>query len=747
VMGRMPSPDSNVVSGARSGPHLCLVVPHGSRRPGPLARRFDGSVQPDAIGAVWCGDPAMQPFADEVVWWEPAADEGDWHRILVASSPLVAEWWRALGVVERLLDEGASSVTIMWTGAVAVLGDVSALWSDVNGMRFVPRVVGPLPADGLVPDDRALLEAGRFSTHVATFARQSIAAVEWLRRQLADRSWDSSSGAPLGRLLEMATALFDHDECTDPRLGVGSFRWQTSTPVLLDVEGYRPDTPWVLDARESRAARITVVGHPDRVRALDEAADQLAGERRDLVIPGGVTVDDVMRRAVRAADGSPSPWASSHAFRQWLSERYWARLHAERRDLSAAFPQPAGHDADAFGTWTRRAVLDDRAALLLPPIEPASHRFQVAPSLRSDGFNLVGYLRHDLGLGDVARRIAASAAAANVPVSLLAHTRTGSPLAESPVPVADHFEFATTLAVVNADQFGMLLDDHPELAASSTTIGYWFWELEHVPRSMRDAFAMVDEVWVGSRFVAEAIGADAPRPVRHVPIPVQCPVPSARGRASFERLAPFADRFVFVVVFDHFSVTARKNPIGAIDAFCRAFQPDEGPLLVVKSMNGARRWPQHQQVVARAEGRPDIVIWDEHLDRDDHLALIASADALVSLHRSEGLGLHLAEAMWLGTPCIATRYSGNLDFMDDDCAALIDASMIAVTDGEGVYPASAHWADPDIEQAAAAMRRMVDDPAWRARLVEGGRAKMEAQPSLADTGRRIAELLDLRIGR
>ncbi len=128
------------------------------------------------------------------------------------------------------------------------------------------------------------------------------------------------------------------------------------------------------------------------------------------------------------------------------------------------------------------------------------------------------------------------------------------------------------------------------------------------------------------------------------------------------------------------------------------------------------------------------------------MAFIAATDALVSLHRSEGLGLHLAEAMWLGTPVVATRYSGNLDLMDDECSILIDAELVPVTRGQGVYPATARWAEPDLDQAAAAMRRLVGDPAFHERLVAAGRRRMEAQPSLADTGRMIAGLLGLPSG-
>ena len=131
------------------------------------------------------------------------------------------------------------------------------------------------------------------------------------------------------------------------------------------------------------------------------------------------------------------------------------------------------------------------------------------------------------------------------------------------------------------------------------------------------------------------------------------------------------------------------------------------------------------------------------------MALLSAADCLVSLHRSEGLGLHCAEAMWLGTPVIATRYSGNLDFMDDSCAVLIDATLVPVKNGEGVYPPTAMWAEPDVAQAAAWMRRFASDQT----LVEGigaaGRRRMMAQPSVTATGEAIAQaagLISTKVG-
>jgi glycosyltransferase involved in cell wall biosynthesis len=308
--------------------------------------------------------------------------------------------------------------------------------------------------------------------------------------------------------------------------------------------------------------------------------------------------------------------------------------------------------------------------------------------------------------------------------------------------IDNRIEFTNSVCVVTADQFPFLAGDFPQLfAATRRMIGYWFWELEYVPLHMRQSIAFVDEIWAGSKFVTDAFAAVSPVPVRHVPIPVAEPRSSGRSRQDFPVLADLGERPLFVTVLDHLSVTERKNPVGAIEAFRQAFAPDEGPVMIVKTMNGRQRWANHQRVLAAAEGRRDIRVWDETLDRPDQMAVIAGADCVVSLHRSEGLGLHLAEAMWLGTPTIATRYSGNLDFMNDDNSLLINAEMVNVMNGEGVYPTTAKWAAPDIEQAAAAMRWIVDDTALAARLSTAGRRTMERKPTLVETGRLISQLV------
>ncbi|HEX2784562.1 MAG TPA: glycosyltransferase, partial [Ilumatobacteraceae bacterium] len=424
-----------------------------------------------------------------------------------------------------------------------------------------------------------------------------------------------------------------------------------------------------------------------------------------------------------------------------LAPRYWGALHEERRDLWAAFPDPEQRSAPAYRRWCREAFTFDDMPLLLAAPEVAISQVVVADVLRDDGLNLVGYLTHQSGLGDVARRLRDAAGQAGLAHSAVATYRTASPTDDTD-QVDNRVEFTNSLCVVTADQFPFLAADMPALfTATRRMIGYWFWELEHVPLHMRQSINLVDEIWAGSRFVTDAFAAVSPVPVRHVPIPVAEPHASPRRRGDFALLADVDERPLFLTTFDHLSVTERKNPVGVIEAFRTAFTPDEGPLLIIKTMNGHQRWANHQRVLAAADGRGDIRVWDETLERADQMALVASADCMISLHRSEGLGLHLAEAMWLGTPTIATRYSGNLDFMNDENSLLIEAELVHVEHGEGVYPPTSRWAAPDLDEAAAAMRRVASDGELRSQLAVAGRQSMERQPTLAETGRLISQLL------
>lgn len=704
-----------------------LVVPSGTHRVEPLAAAVHEHHPEWELLAVWTGDPQLRPAAE--VDWSPSQPVG---IELVASTAEQTEWRHALLTVRQLLLDGARRAVVLWVGSVGVLGRLDAL--AVGDVAVMARTNGPLPDDGLVPTELDVLDAGAYSTSAVAFAAGGLALADWLLEHL------DVGDVPVGRWLERAVGSFGATVVDDPACGAGRWRWDAARPVLVDAADYDADHPWVLDASALQRPRIDVVTDAARRAVLDELAEQLAGVRRVPFLPGGWALDAAMRQAVRTAgEPPPDPWDQPATFRRWLAPRYWAALREVRPDVVAAFPN--ARDAD-FRAWTETAFAADADIPFVVPPADAGGTLQIAETLNADGVNVLGYHVLQASLGDVARRLTAALGAADVPVSTISATRSASPPLPGGWPTDEALAYDTTIAVVTADQLPFQRADLPELFdGRSRLVGYWFWELEHVPAAMRRNIGLVDEIWAGSRFVTDAFAAVSAVPVRHVPIPVAEPRRSDRRRADFDRLTPYAGRPLLLVAFDHFSITERKNPVGAIEAFRGAFRADEGPVLVVKSMNADGRWPHHARVLHSAADRPDILVWDEHLSRADQMALVAEVDALVSLHRSEGLGLHLAEAMWLGTPTIATRYGGNVDFMDDGCALLVDATMTHVTGGQGIYPPSATWAAPDLDQAAAAMRALVADDELRSRLSRAGRAKMEAQPTLRETGELIGRLL------
>ncbi len=343
------------------------------------------------------------------------------------------------------------------------------------------------------------------------------------------------------------------------------------------------------------------------------------------------------------------------------------------------------------------------------------HRPVPAPSsqLASLGVNAVGYLRGGLGLGQAARLYVQALHEAGVPVRT---TTLDVALPDVVAPDGSRAQIKTTdfadLHVEGELPFNLICVNAPELPAfhrelgedffkDRYTIGVWAWEVDVVPPSWDRAFALVDEIWVYSRYVREILSQASPVPVVRVPLPIVAPPPG--GDISALRLP---GGFTFLFLFDFYSTLARKNPLGLVQAFTQAFEPGEGPQLVLKSHNGDFK-PEKLALLRAAIGdRPDIQIVDRFLSEADMAALMRRADCYVSLHRAEGFGLTLGETMALGKPVIATGFSANLDFMTASNSYLVRHTEVAVgPEGEN-YPAQGTWAEPDLDHAAQLMREV-----------------------------------------
>jgi glycosyltransferase involved in cell wall biosynthesis len=327
------------------------------------------------------------------------------------------------------------------------------------------------------------------------------------------------------------------------------------------------------------------------------------------------------------------------------------------------------------------------------------------------GVNVAGYLDATLGLGTAARNVVDALRAAGVSVAPLV-IASDAPRELDPAhpPVAaEEPVHPVTIVCVNPDGMEGARDQLGDAAfADRHVIGMWWWEVDVMPQRWMRAFDLVDEVWVGSSFVADALAAISPVPVVHVPLPVPRPVAAPAGRSE---LGLPEDTFLFGFVYDYRSVAARKNPLGLVQAFRRAFDgsrsgDDVG--LVLKTLDGAGS-DEHAAVVAAADGDPRIMFVDANMPAAEKNALIRELDCYVSLHRSEGFGLTIAEAMILGTPVIATDYGGSRDFATAFNALLVDHRPVPIGPGSEPYPADATWAEPDLGHAAALMREAVDD--------------------------------------
>lgn len=426
-------------------------------------------------------------------------------------------------------------------------------------------------------------------------------------------------------------------------------------------------------------------------------------------------------------------WLAAPASEAEHVGRYLTEIWSERVDLQEAFPG-LHLDADQrerFLLWAHHFAAVEAGApeSLLPAAPDTAHdlaapaRISGRPPIFRRGLTVVGYLRAVLGLGGSARRLAHLARMAGEEVREIAYDHTTSPLdhpwsaAAAAAAAGDATQLDIVALCVNGAQTERLTRAlGPAALQGRYRIGLWFWELEHFPPDQAAGFAHVDEVWVTSPFVADAIRAAAPDRVGVHIIPLGTDVAIdhvARGDDITRAQLGLPEGVLLGITFDYASRVARKNPLGLIDAFCRAFPNSfelgrRGPFLVLKTLNNALH-PEDAAAVQRAaaaHGRDDIVVIDRQFAFAEQRAFLRELDVLVSLHRSEGYGNSLLEAMGHGHPVIATGYSGNLAFMTDANSWLVPATLVPVPAGTGIYDVDARWADPDLDEAARAMREV-----------------------------------------
>jgi glycosyltransferase involved in cell wall biosynthesis len=263
------------------------------------------------------------------------------------------------------------------------------------------------------------------------------------------------------------------------------------------------------------------------------------------------------------------------------------------------------------------------------------------------------------------------------------------------------------------------------------------WEAAGIPHFWRELLPLVDEIWVPSSYVANSVAGHVACPVVTLPHVVDPPA-ATFGRSA---IGVPTGKFLFLFAFDALSNLDRKNPAGVLHAYCNAFEPhgDVQLILKCKNLTDAELEALHE----RRNGRSDIRIINQPMSRGDASSLIAACDCYVSLHRAEGFGLTMAEAMFYGKPVIATGYSGNVDFMAGGFGFLVNYGMTVTERDCGYYRAGTEWAEPDLDHASRLMRYVVDHPEVTGRIGRAAAEKMRNEYSAKAIGGRINDRLSL----
>jgi glycosyltransferase involved in cell wall biosynthesis len=692
-------------------------------------------------------------------------------------------------LLRTLLDEGRDGLLYL-DPDIRIYGSLAQATSLArdHGIVLTPHSMRPYPRDGRSVDASMILASGVYNLGFIGVSARARPFLDWW--------WEATRREALNDLTRMmftdqrwadfAPCFFDHHILKDTAYNVaywnlhgrrltadgGSYFVDGAPLRFFHFSGFDARKPYLLSKHQGTTPRILLSDHPVVARICDEYLVCL--ERAGLeeygrtpygwsTMAAGLPMATRMRRlyrdAVIAADEEkgpepPDPFDRTRpgAFLDWLNSpaddgprrvsRYLHAIYKDRLDLQIIFPDVGGADAPGFADWIwKYGVQDEVIPLeLRPPTGPA--RAEAAPAL-GEAINVTGYFRAELGVGEAARLLTSALDATNLAYSTSINEATLSrqrhPFEDR--PAADS-GWDINIMCVNADSTPRFARDAGRgFFAGRHTVGYWFWEVEQFPESMHAAFNVVDEVWAATDFVATAIRAAGERPVFTIPLPV--PVPRYSASITRERLG-LPDRFTFLLMFDLLSVMERKNPVAVIDAFTQAFAPDEGPVLVLKTINGGLRLPDLERLRAAARGRSDILIVDRYYTAEEKDAAIGLSDCYVSLHRSEGLGLTMAEAMSVGKPVIATAYSGNLHFMKPETSYLVDYTLAEVPAGCAPYPAGARWANPDVGQAAAFMREVYERPDDAARRASLGRSDIlehhNVKTSAAAVAARVHEI-------
>lgn len=421
------------------------------------------------------------------------------------------------------------------------------------------------------------------------------------------------------------------------------------------------------------------------------------------------------------------------------------RLIGELSDL-----QLAVHRLQSQTEKAERHVVGDVPSVVIQPDERTSPTTVPGRTDRPElipegaGVNLIGDLTATTGLAQAGRRLAVALRRRGVPMTVTC-VRSGAPQFDVLYPaelrgLSGGTTFPVDLVTLNVNEVPAVASTDLGLANTGRlAVGAWAWEFEMLTPELVSQVDRVDEIWAMTTFVKRALGRYTSRPIHVVPTVVPVLEASAERRLLRQRWSIADDAVVFLFSFDFNSSVVRKNPLAVVEAYRRAFGPGASRTrLVMKAFNLANSAAFEADLRAAVQGVGGMLI-DEHLPDQDVGDLFHAADVYVSLHRSEGFGLGMAEAMAVGKAVIGTAYSGNLDFMTSTNSCLVGYQPRAIIPDDhryseavsAVYQPGFYCAEPDVDQAARWMAALAADSDLRQRIGRAAAATIASRFSEA----------------
>ena len=385
--------------------------------------------------------------------------------------------------------------------------------------------------------------------------------------------------------------------------------------------------------------------------------------------------------------------------------------------------------------WFKKVIPADIRHIVSKPLEKRVIRKTgmpkpYEPGRYPAGINLYGLLRSEIGLSQGAKLYAGALEKGHIPHTLL-NLDFMPELPQRDTSFDDRLivenRYAINVAHINPPQWRDALGTFPQSCFDRHyNIGVFLWELETVPDDWKPVFDYVDEIWAPSEFIARTMRKETDKPVVTVPYGMEVPYDEKLTRADF---GLDADDFIVLMMYDAKSYASRKNPGAAIDAFREAYgENPEHVKLVIKINN-----PKDEDIAFVEEhigGKAGYTLITERMDKTRLNSLIRLCDVFISLHRAEGFGLVMAEAMMLGTPAVATGWSANAEFMPEDVSCPVKYTLVPVDGGYQFDNGELVWAEADVHDAAACLKRLRDDPEYYRQKAEGGQKYIEDKLSM-----------------